>query len=222
MSLIVYGPAWFYGYESIFAFVFSFVTLLISLLSFKAYGFTKDKKYNYFGLAFLLVCVANFVIWLFTTLVHLHWTPYIEALLAQFDFAFLLYILLSIIAYMVLLIIVIKIKTKKIILLLLSLSILFVVFSRENFLKFHITAFLLLFFLSYQFYTNYLDTGKDNAKYVFVCFYLLTCAEIFFGLSMLVHGGFYVVANIVQLIGYFVLFYVFLRIINHGRQKRKT
>jgi len=222
MPLIVYGPAWFYGYESIFAFVFAFVTLLISLLSFKAYGFTNDRKYKYFSLAFLLISAANFLVWLFTTLMHLHWTPYLDTLLSQFDFAFLLYILLSVLAYMTLLIIVLKVKTKKIILLLLSLSLLFVLFSRENFLKFHITAFLLLFFLSYQFYTNYLDTGKENAKSVFACFYLLTCAEIFFALSMLAHDWFYVAANFIQLIGYFVLFYVFLRIVNHGRKKRKT
>jgi len=222
MALILYGPSWFYGYDSIFAFVFVIITILVSLLSLRAYNFTGDKKYKFFSLSFLLISVANLVFWFFTSLLVLHVSPQLSALIGIFDFPFLAYTFLSLMAYMILLIIALKIDSKKIMLLLMSLSFLFVIFSKQNFLKFHITAFLLLFFLSYQFYTNYLENKKINAKVVFTSFYLLTCSEIFYIATVYSSNIFYVVAQALQLIAYLTLFYLFLRLINYGRKKRKT
>ncbi|MBT4416519.1 hypothetical protein HOC80_00270, partial [archaeon] len=187
-----------------------------------AYNFTGDKKYKFFSLSFLLISLANLVFWFFTSLLVLHVSPRLSELIGIFDFPFLAYTFLSLIAYMILLIIALKIDSKKIMLLLMSLSFLFVLFSKQNFLKFHITAFLLLFFLSYQFYTNYLENKKINAKVVFTSFYLLTCSEIFYIATVYSSNIFYVVAQALQLIAYLTLFYLFLRLINYGRKKRKT
>ncbi len=221
MPLVLFGPEWFYGYESIFAFVFAFVTLLISLLSFKAYRLSHDSKYKYFGLSFLLISAANLIYWFFASSLLLHVSTTLSALLAKFDFAFLGYIFLLILALTLLLIVTLRIQSGKVMLLLLSLATLFVLYSRQNYLKFHITAFLLLFFLAHQFYSNYLESKKDNAKIVFSAFFTLTCAEVFFMLSILYTTWFYVVAYVFQLVGYLTLFYLFLRLTN-GRKKRKA
>ncbi len=222
MALILYGPSWFYGYDSIFAFVFAIITILISLLSFRAYNFTGDKKYKFFCLSFLLISVANLIFWFFTSALILHLSTRLTNLIILFDFPFLAYTFLSLMAYMILLIITLKIDSKKIMLLLISLSFLFVLFSYQYYLKFHITVFLLLFFLSHQFYTNYLENQKINAKIVFASFYLLACSEIFYIATVYSSNTFYVVAQALQLIGYLTLFYLFLRLINYGRTKRKT
>jgi hypothetical protein len=222
MPLVLFGPEWFYGYESIFAFVFAFVTLLISVLSFNTYRLTHDKRYKYFGLSFLLIAGANLIYWFFATSLLLHFSTTLSAILSKFDFAFLGYIFLFILALTLLLIVTLKVESGKVMLLLLSLATLFVLYSRQNYLKFHITAFLLLFFLAHQFYSNYLENKKENAKIVFSAFYTLTCAEVFFMLSILYSTWFYVVAYILQLVGYLTLFYLFLRLTKYGGKKRKA
>ena len=222
MPLVLFGPEWFYGYESIFAFVFAVVTLLIALLSLKTYNLTNENSYKYFGLSFLLISAANIVFGFFATSLLLHFSTTLSTLLAAFDFAFLGYIFLFILALTLLLIVTLKVESGKVMLLLLSLATLFVLYSRQNYLKFHITAFLLLFFLAHQFYSNYLENKKDNAKIVFSAFYTLTCAEVFFMLSILYSTWFYVVAYFLQLVGYLTLFYLFLRLTQHGRKKRKA
>ena len=222
MALILYGPSWFYGYDSIFAFVFAIITILISLLSFRAYRFTGDKKYKFFSLSFLLISVANLIFWFFTSALLLHLSTELTNLIVLFDFPFLAYIFLSLLAYTILLIIAMKIESKRIMLLLITLSLLFIIFSYQHYIKFHIIAFILLFYLAYQFYTNYLENKKSNAKIVFTSFYLLTCAEIFYIATVYVSHFLYVAAQILQLVAYLTLFYLFLRLINYGRKKRKA
>ena len=81
--------------------------------------------------------------------------------------------------------------------------------------------FAVLFLLTYNFYDNYLEKKNFNAKLVFISFFLLTCAQLFY-LAEIYNGLFYVVAVIMQLVGFLVLFYMLLRILNNGREKRKA
>ena len=95
------------------------------------------------------------------------------------------------------------------------------VVAYQYYLKFHIAMFAVLFLLTYNFYDNYLEKKNFNAKLVFISFFLLTCAQLFY-LAEIYNGLFYVVAVIMQLVGFLVLFYMLLRILNNGREKRKA
>jgi hypothetical protein len=222
MVLVLNGPVWFYGYESIFVFVAGLITILISILSYKAYRLTEDSKHKYFSIAFFLMAIGFFIQSLFSTFLITHVWNGLGAILGYFDFVFLAHLLLLLLAYTILLIITLKIDNIKVITLLFALILLFVVFSYHHFLKFHIVSFMLLFFLTYQFYSNYLKKKNPNARLVFVSFYLLTCAEAFLILFTYVNGWFYLIGRVVQFSGYLVLFYTFLRVIYHDREKRKA
>ena len=221
MILLLNGPYWFRGIDALFGLVYILVTLLIAAMSYKAYKLTEEKKYSYFSAAFALMSCA-FAIYSLTNLaLTTHLSNTLSDMLTQFDFAFLIHMILIFAAYTLLLVVTLKIEQKKVIILLFTLMLLFTVFSYQYYIKFHIISFLLLFFLWHQFYTNYLEKKNPNAKLVFVSFYLLTCAQVFF-LVMIYNQSFYVIADILQLLGFGVLFYMFTRLIQHGRTKGKA
>lgn len=221
MTLLLNGPQWFQGIDAIFGFVYVLVALLIAALSNKAYKISGEKKYYYFSLAFFLMGLAfalySFVNWSLLT----HISPLLSEVLTTFDFAFVIYILLIFLAYTLLLIITFKIEESKVGLLIFTLMLLLTVFSYQYYLKFHIILFILLFLLAHQFYTNYTEKKNTNSLLVFISFYLLTCAEIFYVSMVHINQLLYVVAVILQLLGFLTLFYMLLRV-NYGREKRKA
>lgn len=218
MILLLNGPYWFRGIDALFGLIYILVTLLIAAMSYKAYKVTEDPKYSSFSIAFGLMSFA-FLIYALTDLaLTTHVSNMFNEALNAFDFAFLLHMLVIFAAYTLLLVVTLKIQQKKVIVLLFSLMFLFTLFSYQYYLKFHIISFLLLFFLGHQFYTNYLEKRNKNARLVFVSFYLLACAQVFF-LVMIYQQLFYVVADILQLMGFALLFYVFMRVVQHGRTK---
>jgi len=218
MILVLNGPYWFRGIDAFLGILYIIVTLLIAALSYKAYKLTDEKKYSYFSIAFGLMAVAFLVYSLTTVLLTTHVSTTLNNILTQFDFAFLLHMILIFAAYTLLLVVTLKIEQKKVIILLFTLMLLFSAFSYQYYIKFHIVSFLLLFFLGHQFYTNYLEKKNKNAKLVFTAFYLLACAQVFF-LAMIYQPFFYVVANMMQLLGFLVLFYMLWKVLNYGRAK---
>jgi len=222
MVLVLNGPMWFRGIDTIFFFVSGLITLLIAMLSYKAYKLSGDPKYKFFTLAFGLISAAFVYYALFITLLLTHVSRTLTNLVGQFDFVFLGQIFLTILALMILTIVTLKVTQQKVQMLLLALALLFALFSYQHFLKFHLISFLLLFILSHQFYTNYLEKKSTNAKLVSVAFYILAVAEALYIAFVYSNEFFYVAATVVQLIGYLVLFAVLLRIVYHDREKRKA
>jgi len=222
MVLVLNGPMWFRGIDTIFFFVSGLITLLIAMLSYKAYKLSGDPKYKFFTLAFGLISAAFVYYALFITLLLTHVSRTLTNLVGQFDFVFLGQIFLTILALMILTIVTLKVTQQKVQMLLLALALLFALFSYQHFLKFHLISFLLLFILSHQFYTNYLEKKSTNAKLVSVAFYILAVAEALYIAFVYSNEFFYVAATVVQLIGYLVLFAVLLRIVYHDREKGKA
>ena len=72
--------------------------------------------------------------------------------------------------------------------------------------------FAVLFLLAYNFYDNYLEKKNFNSKLVFVAFLFLACAQLFY-LGNVYNQLFYVVAVVIQLIGFLIMFYMFMRIL---------
>jgi hypothetical protein len=221
MALVLNGPQWFRVYESLFVFIAGFITILIALLSYKAYTFTKEAKYKYFSTSFFLLGISFFVLSIFSSILITHLSSSLDTFLVQFDYAFLIHMLLAFVAYMVLLILTLKVKSKTTMALLMSLVFLFALFSYQYYLKFHLVSLVLLFFLSVQYYNNYMEKKLGNARLVFISFYLLACAEVFLILFMYTTEIFYVVGRVLQFIGYLILFYTFLRVANHNGTKKR-
>ncbi|HIH15580.1 MAG: hypothetical protein QT08_C0015G0031 [archaeon GW2011_AR17] len=222
MILLLNGPYWFRGIDALFGLIYILVTLLIAAMSYKAYKMTEEKKYVYFAAAFGLMSLSFIVYSLINLALTTHISNTLSNILTNFDYGFLLHMLFMFAALTLLLVVTLKIEQKKVIILLFTLMLLFTAFSYQYYLKFHIVSFLLLFFLGHQFYTNYLEKKNFNAKLVFVSFYLLACAQVFFLAMVYFNPIFYVVGNILQLLGFVILFYMFVRVLNYGREKRKA
>lgn len=219
--VLLNGPYWFMSLDSMFNLVYVLITLLIGRLSYKAYKMTEERKYKYFSVAFALMSVAFFVYFVATILLTTHVSSAVMKMLSGFDYAFLAYVFLLMMAYALLFITTLNIEDYKIRTLILVLMFTLSVVAYQYYLKFHIAMFAILFLLSYQFYDNYLEKKNFNAKLVFISFFLLTCAQLFY-LGNIYNELFYVVAVVMQLIGFLVLFYMLLRVLNYGREKRKA
>ena len=222
MVLLLNGPTWFWGYDIIFSVVSILTTLLIMFLSFKAYKMTKDSKYKFFSLAFLFISLAHLAFSFFNAVIIFHLSNRLYNILQSFDIGFFIYLFLTLLAYIILIIIVYKIDDNRIIALLLSLTLLFVLFANQHILKFHIISLVLLAFLALQFYSNFKEKANKNAKLVFISFYLLLTSEVFFLVNLYTNEYLYVVAQLIQLIGYLVLFYMFMRVLTYGNEKREA
>jgi hypothetical protein len=223
MVLVLNGPIWFRGFESLFIFAGGLITLLITLLSYKAYRITQERKFKYFSLAFLSMSLSFVIVSIFTTILITHVSEKLYYILGGFDYIFFLHILLALVGYILLLIVTLKIQDKITSVLLLTLTTLLTLFSYQHFLKFHIISFILLLFLSYQFYMNYLEKKNPNAKLVFTSFYLLTAAQAFIIVSIYIADVFYVIGRVLQVLGFLLLFYTFLQVVtNNGGKKRKA
>lgn len=221
MILLLNGPYWFRGVDALFGLVYILVTLLIAAMSYKAYKLTEEKKYSYFSTAFALMSLSFAVYSFLNIALTMHLSDTLNSILTEFDYGFLLHMVFMFAALTLLLVVTLKIEQKKVVMLLFALMLLLAVFSYQYYIKFHLISFLLLFILGHQFYTNYLEKKNFNAKLVFVSFYLLACAQVFF-LVMIYNPIFYVVADILQLLGFLVLAYMFVRVLNHGRTKREA
>ncbi|MBS3170611.1 hypothetical protein J4223_02430 [Candidatus Woesearchaeota archaeon] len=219
--VLLNGPYWFMSLDSLFNLVYVLITLLIGGLSYKAYKLTEERKYKYFAVAFGLMSIAFFVYFTSTILLTTHISSNVTSILTGFDYAFLVYVFFTMMAYALLFITTLKIEDHKIRTLILTLMFTLTVVAYQYYLKFHIAMFAVLFLLTYNFYDNYLEKKNFNAKLVFISFFLLTCAQLFY-LAEIYNGLFYVVAVIMQLVGFLVLFYMLLRILNNGREKRKA
>jgi hypothetical protein len=222
MVLILNGPIWFRGLDTLFTLGFALVTLFLALMSYRAYKVTELPRHKYFSLSFLLMSLGFGIFGIFSGLLVTHSSFVLDKVLSAFDFAFTLHVVLLVLAYILMTIVAFKVEDKKVISLLIVLGLLLSAFSYQHFLKFHVISFVLLGFLTYQFYLNFQEKKDNyNAKLVFTGFYLLTAAEIFV-IVFIYTASFYIVAQVIQLLGYLLLLFMLTRILHYGREKRKA
>lgn len=203
--IIINGPSWFGKFDVLFAFIFAIVCLLVAVTSLRIYNIVREKKYKQIGIAFLLISIGNFVYSIFTGAVYMHISSPLMVTLDRFDFAFFIHILLVLVAYTLLLVSLLNIEDKRVSFLLFLFISIIILFSYQYYLKLHITLFLLISFLAYLFYRNYRERRKTSAKVVFISFYFLAIGHLFF-IALPWSYWFYVLANILQIIGISLLF----------------
>jgi hypothetical protein len=212
MESIIHSPAWFFGIDSIFAFITFLVTIAIGLYSYKIYKLLKDKKYFYFALAFLFIAFSFITQAVVITLIAL------EILRLQDLFAliptiyiiknlgFLAYSALMVAAYMIILIISSKIKDRNIMSLLMILAVLGVLIggANEMYNVFYVVSAILLGYIVKAYYSNYTKKKAKSAWFVLLSFSVIFIAQLFFIFYPL-WPMFYVIGHIVQMIGYLIL-----------------
>lgn len=209
------GPEWFYHYSILFWLVGALVTILVSAFSYKVYHLTRESKFFYFALAFGFMCLGYLSLSAMNLTLLTHISNWLSVIAYQFDFGFLAYIIFMLIGYTILAAVTLKFRTKKQALFLASLVMLFVLFSYQYFIKFHMVSFVLLAFPALQFYQNCIKNKSFNSSLVFASFYLLTIAQALFVLGTF-YATVFITAHLLQLVGYLMLLWMFVRVIRHG------
>ncbi|MFH1638640.1 MAG: hypothetical protein ABIB71_09505 [Candidatus Woesearchaeota archaeon] len=208
------GPQWFFGYDVVFQAIFTAILIFVFLMSMKAYRFSEDKKFKYFGLAFLSIALAYGIHAFSNLMLYLEVYDAVVRGINVANLFYLMHIFFSLIGYGVLLLISMKVKSKRLVALLLSLIGLFIIFSFQYYLKFHLISLVLLLFIASQFIENYQKKKTFNTKLVFLVFLFLSLAEVLF-IFVVASGLYYVLAYALQLIGYILMLYFLLRVVKH-------
>ena len=95
-----------------------------------------------------------------------------------------------------------------------------VFFSKEEYYIFYLTSLIFLGIISNRYYQNYKDNKENTSGMLATSFLIITLSQIFFIFANSAKH-FYVVGEVIQLIGYIALLITFIRVLKHGREKDK-
>ncbi|MBI2653230.1 hypothetical protein HYX02_00310 [Candidatus Woesearchaeota archaeon] len=229
MVKLVYSPQWFYGKDILIDLVSIFVLCMIALFSIKSYKIRKNRNYLYLALSFGLLAVS----FLFKILMNFNiYFKFLEksqlgaitetyhAMRASnsiFPISFLFYWLLTLFAVYVLYSIYEKQSISNH---LLNIYLIFVstYLSYPDYYVFHITLLVLLALVTFVYSRKYLNTKHFATKLAAYSFGIIAASQIFF-ILVNISNYFYVVGELVQLIGYAVLLSTFIMVLKYGRTK---
>lgn len=231
MVQIIFSPAWFYGKDIAIDAISLFVVALISVFSFKYYKIRKNKNYIYFGLAFALLSISflfkiltNFTIYYSvweTKYIGLFTLTYqtVKESNTLFFVGFLLYRLLTLLGLYMLYSTYIE-QTKANMFIVAYLILVSTYFSESSYYVFHTTALIFLILITINYSKTYRKNRIPATKLLASSFAIIALSQIFF-IFVTLGTRYYVIAEIIQLIGYTLLLAAFLMVLRHGKEKNK-
>jgi len=221
----VFGPKWFYGFDSVIELIAVIVSLLLVYYSYKCYKLTKENKYLYFSTAFLSLTIA-FIAKIIGTLV-LYEPPFMRTELGRSLYqafndiapynidpvAFIMYFFFALLGFMILFLIISQLtwKNKRVIVLLVYFVFLATWISAIYYQFFYLTSFVLLLLITYSYYHNYMKVKSQKARFVLIAFSILLVSQAFF-VFVIYSRIIYVLAEVLQLFGFVYLLIPFILI----------
>lgn len=212
------GPRWFHGYNALLKLLFGIITLFIVYMCERAYSFKKEKKIKNFGLGFLFLSLSFFIIGLSDLAVI---TKLYDPMLRGINIAnifYLAHVFFHMLGLIIILLVSLKIKSKKIATLMFSLILLFIAFSYQYFIKFHMVAFILILFITLQYYWNLKKKqGKRfNSSLVFTSFYFMCIAELCYFTTPYLFPSIFLLANLFHFTSFTLISYMLMRVLKNG------
>lgn len=233
ISSYVFSPRWFYGFDSIIELIAIIVSVLLVYYSYKCFKLTKENKYLYFSTAFLSLTAA-FIAKIIGTLaiykpqitrtalgstIHQTFTSltpaYINAL------AFIVYTFFTLLGFMILFLIISRLrwKNQRVIALLIYFVFLATWLGAIHYQLFYTTSFFLLLLITYSYYKNYIEVRSEKARFVLIAFGMLLISQAFF-VFVIYSRIIYVLAELIQLLGFVYLLIPFILIFKKKPKKR--
>ena len=232
MVKLVYSPQWFYGKDIIIDIVSIFVLLLIAFFSIRYYNIKKNRNYIYLTLSFIILAAS------FLAKIIINFNVYYK-LIETKDFglisvvyqsmkgahsivitSFLAYWLSTIFGYYILYSIYEKHSLSNFLFgaYLISLST-YIVYP--DYRTFHFTLLVILSLITALHLKRYLNNKYLATKLVALSFGVIALSQIFF---ILIDWNidFYVIGELIQLIGYIGLLFTFSVVLKYGRQEDKN
>ena len=229
----VFSPKWFYGFDSVIESIAVLVSILLVYYSYKCFKLTREKKYLYFSTAFLSLTFA-FIVKIIGTLaiyrptitrtslgssIHqtfTNLTPYnLNAIALVMHYFFML------LGFIILFLIISRLtwKNQGVIVLLLYFAFLATWLSIIHYQLFYATSFVLLLLITYSYYQNYREIKNEKARFVTIAFGILLISQAFFVFAIY-SGTIYVLAELIQLLGFIYLLIPFILIFKGKPKKR--
>lgn len=217
VTVLVRGPEWFFGLDSLFEGFAGLVLLLVSLTSWKAYSFTGEKRYRSFALAFGLMTLG-FVTRALTDL-GLHFNLF-KAPQALFFGGYVAFIFLTLASLVLLFALTLKARERAPFVALLLVSLVLVLLSSSYFLSYHAISVILFGFVSWHFVRNYFEKKSFPAACVAGAFVLMTLAQVQFIVDVL-WKKWYILGNLSFILGIFLLFAALVRVLRTPLKLKK-
>ena len=227
---IVFTPDWFLGTDFLIE-TFSFLVLLaFFILSFRNYKLNNNKKTLYLGVGFLLIAIAE----LFTIMTK--WVLYYDTTIIQeigkvilashvvksvdifYYIGFFIHKLFTLSGFYIIYRLPLAKKTPGDLVLGIYFIIISAVFSQVFYYLFHLTAFLLLIMILFNYIEIYQKNKSKNTKILIIAFGMLAFSQLIFILSQI--NVLYVIAQIIQLISYIILFVLIVKIKKYGKETK--
>ena len=222
---------WFYGKDLVIDIVSALVLLLIALFSLRYYKIErKNKNYLYLAISFLLIAVSFFfkILANFTIYYHVFETKYfglysityhsVKTSDILFILGYLIYRLLTLLGLYILYSMYQKNQSKSNIFLIIFFILVSTYFSQSAYYIFHLTALLLLACIALQYYTNYKKNRQFTSRLLASSFVIIGISQIVF-IFVNLNQNLYVVAEIIQLLGYLILLTTFVKVLRNAKKK---
>jgi hypothetical protein len=205
-----------YQIDIVFGFTIVLIAGFLAFYSYKVYKFTKKKSYLLFYLSFLFIALGYCIdtgIDIFINIESLQKNLFFGEIGLPFlmKTAFLSYMILILIGYIIMTIITMKGNRKTALLFLLLITVsLFI--SGNYFLTFNLTAIVLLSFLTYHFYRNFDELRTFNSGIVWFGFVLILLSHLII-IFMLFSNKFYLLSNLFLMSGFMLLLLNFILVL---------
>lgn len=231
MIEFVYTPRWFFGKDIFVDCISLFVLLLIAFFSWRSYNIKKNKNYLYLVVSFSMLILSFLfeILMNFTLIYEVYETKKIGLITLTYEsikssnslffIGFLLYRVFALLGFFLLYSIYHK-QSKYNIFLITYLLILVTYFTHSTYYIFHLTLFIFLILITAHHNKSYLNQRYPTTGLVAVSFGIISLGQIFF--MFVDNTQIYILADIIQLIGYIILLYTFLTVLKYGRKKNQN
>ncbi len=218
---LVYSPLWFHGIDIVLEVFSILAAILITIVGYRAYKLTKEKRFFYFAMAFGFITLS-FLARAITAITVISQINVATSVVAPtlsynfieqvFDFGRFVYFLLVLGAYLILFALSMRIYDKKLLTLLGVFMVLFAVSAFDAMpIIFYLVSFLLLVFIAWNYRENYLEKKSKAKLLTSLAFGIMVFEPLFF------MAGFYnqpmvVGAYAVRLIAYLTLLVMLIKV----------
>ena len=229
----VQSPPWFYGKDLMIDIASAVIVLIIGLFALKIYFMNKENKRNVLLTGAFMILGGSFIVKSITNILTHHpkgIANYLSTMLALNmvpDYSvlpalgFLIYATLTIVGFYLLYLQTAKqtlVSTDYLVLgyfMLIS-----VYFARFNYFLLYLSSLIFLVAITRRYFISYHETKYKNKLRLAVSFLIISLSQLFFIFATSNHL-LYVVAEIIQIIGYLSLLYTFFMVLRNANSKKK-
>lgn len=228
----VYSPPWFYGKDIVIDILSAIVVLLIGGFIFRNFLLDKKNKRHFFLSSAFILLGASFVVKILTNiLTHTEgwlsrqfWFSFFGTeIIKSYGFlsaiGFMLFALFTLFGFYALYALSSKDELSMNYVIIAYFIIISTYFTRFTNFILYITAFIFLFALARRYFISYKETKYKNTLLLFMSFSIIALSQFVF-IFTASNPWLYVLAELIQLIGYLFLLYTFVMVLRNAKKKK--